>query len=164
MPVFRPLFSPTVPDLARIAPGAWYDALLPLAPVDRMSAVQNSSLGVRVRGEAVDLVLTLPAPPSDAAREAVRTGMAVPIPGATTRRSPRQVNIRLTDKDHESLATAASLLGTKPGVLARMLVLNGVRRVLAEHDAAIDRARRGQPCAGPGAPRAPGPGAPASGS
>lgn len=159
MPVFRPLFSPPVPDLARIAPGAWYDALLPLAPVDRMSAVQNSSLGARVRGEAVDLVLTLPAPPSDAAREAVRSGMAVPIPGATTRRSPRQVNIRLTDKDHESLATAASLLGTKPGVLARMLVLNGVRRVLAEHDAAIDRAR-----SGPGARGVPGPGVPASGS
>ncbi len=144
MPIVRPLFSPPVPDLSRIAPDRWYDALLPLDPGERMSAVQNSQLGRRV-GDAVRLVLELPAPPSEAAREQARAGMAIPVPTAEARRSPCQVNVRLTREDHERLVAAARLLGTRPGVLARMLVLNGVRRVLAEHDVAIDRARRARP-------------------
>lgn len=142
MPTVRPAFSARVPDLSRIAPDRWYDALLPLDPGDRMSAARNSYLGVRA-GDAVELVLRLPPPPSDAAREQVRAGMAIPVPGACRRRSPRQVNVRLTVEDHGRLATAATLLGTTRGGLARMLVLNGVRRVLAEHDLAIDRASRG---------------------
>ena len=49
--------------------------------------------------------------------------------------------MRLAKSEFDDLLVAAGLLGAKPTRIARMLVLNGVRRVLAEHDAAI--ARRG---------------------
>jgi hypothetical protein len=46
-------------------------------------------------------------------------------------------NRRVPHHAWEDLQRAAHILGARPSQLVRMLVLNGARRVLAEHDAAI---------------------------
>ena len=95
--------------------------------------------------EVFALIDRLPPPPSEAAWAAVRAGQAVPVPGAMRSRAGRQVNVRLAEHEHEALQRAAAVLGARPSQVVRMLVLNGVRRVLAEHDAVIAAAATPSP-------------------
>ena len=50
--------------------------------------------------------------------------------------------MRVSGGEYEDLRTAAHLLGGTSTQVARMLVNAGVRRLLAEHDVAIDEAHR----------------------
>ncbi len=45
------------------------------------------------------------------------------------------MTVRIPDAAHDDLTVAAELLGTRPAELARMFVLNGTRRALADQDA-----------------------------
>lgn len=65
----------------------------------------------------------------------------MPIPEPDRRPGTAQVNVRVTLAEREELAAAAHTLGAKPTTLARMLILNGVRKVLAEHAAVYERGR-----------------------
>lgn len=121
------------PDLVEIDESAWPTVLAPLPSELRMKAACNQYLGVRT-WEARDLARALPPSPTDRARAAVREGTHVPVPRAR-REGWRQMTVRISDDDYEDLAVVAQMLGTRPAQLARMLVLNGVRRALADQDA-----------------------------
>ncbi len=74
--------------------------------------------------------------PTDRARAALREGTHIPTPTASARRTGwRQITVRIPDDSYEDLGVAARLLGSKPAQLARMFVLNGTRRALADQDA-----------------------------
>ncbi len=130
-----------VPDLTQIHPDAWREVLIPLTHGARLFAATHPLLERAARVRATALVDSMPPPPSVVAQAEMTAGVAIPVPAAGELRRPRQVNFRLLPGEHAALARAAAILGTRPGQLARMLTLNGVRRVLAEHDAALDRAR-----------------------
>jgi len=136
MPERGLIFGPSVPDLRLIDPDLWSEVLAPIPGELRFRVVRHPGLG-RWAARAFDLADSLPPAASEAARAAVSAGPSIPVPSASRRRPGRQLNVRLRDEEYEDLHTAARLLGAKPTQLARMLVLNGVRRVLAEHDAAL---------------------------
>ena len=138
----RPGSDEWVPDLARIARDRWPQALIPLSRRLRTSAAIGRGLPT---DEIFALTDRLPPSPSEAAWAAVRAGQAVPVPGAMRSRAGRQVNVRLQAHEHERLQRAAAILGARPSQVVRMLVLNGVRRVLAEHDAVIAAAASPSP-------------------
>ncbi len=54
-----------------------------------------------------------------------------PVP---VRHGRRQVDVRLRERDFRTLARAADMEGTTPGVLARSLVIRGATRLLIEED------------------------------
>jgi hypothetical protein len=139
MPRIKVLFGPTVPDLPNIPEERWRDALLPLTEVERRHAVQNLYLGERSQ-RAQDLLDTLPPGFShERAREAIVEGTALPVPVPERPPGGRQVNFRLDSPQYDRLALAAQLFGAKPSALARMLVTNGVTRMLADHVRSMDR-------------------------
>ncbi|HEX8104527.1 MAG TPA: hypothetical protein VF533_18060 [Solirubrobacteraceae bacterium] len=123
----------SVPDLARIDRARWVEVLLPLSRKDRMDAALHPLIR---GGAAYEVAKDLPPPASEAAWSAIGGAPAVPVPSAPSR-AARQVNFRLTDEELADLQRAAHVLGLRPTQLARMLVLNGVRRMLVEHDAAM---------------------------
>lgn len=141
MPALPRVFGQGIPDLGRIAEERWRDVLVPLSNRQRVRAAQRAPLDGR-QERALALVFSMPQSDSHALRDRLDGAPSFPVPTTDGRRSPRQVNVRLTDDAHRDLRAAAELLGCTPGSLARILVLNGVRRVLAEHDVALDRARR----------------------
>ena len=123
-----------VPELARISSDRWPQVLIPLAEALRTEAVLDRRIDTE---SAFALLRRLPPPPSELAWRAARAGQSVPVPEAPRPAKSRQVNVRLQPHEHESLQRAAAVLGARPSQVVRMLVVNGVRRVLAEHDAAI---------------------------
>ena len=141
MPALPRIFGQGIPDLGRIAEPQWREVLVPLSNQQRARAAQRAPLDGRQQ-RALELVFSMPQSDSHALRERLDGAPSFPAPTASDRRSPRQISFRLTDDAHRDLRAAAELLGCTPGSLARILVLNGVRRVLAEHDVALDRARR----------------------
>lgn len=142
MPVRGQLFGPGLPDLAKIAEEQWYEVLVPLDEQQRTRAACCPGLGKRAL-DAVELAGSMPPPASTAAHAALDGAPSIPVPTTGSPNAGRQLNIRMPRAAYADLQTAATLLGATPAQVARMLVLNGVRRVLAEHDVAIDRARRG---------------------
>jgi len=134
MPVRGVGLRAPVPDLAQIHPDRWREVLLPLDRVARTRTALNPLLKSTA---AWDLMISLPQSPSEAACAAMNRSPGVPVPTAEPPRAGRQVNVRIPNDDWEALQRAAHILGARPSQLVRMLVLNGVRRVLAEHDAAI---------------------------
>ena len=123
-----------VPDLHLIADDAWTAVLTPLPEAQRIEAALNPNL--RERGmPALDLAFSMGPSATDRARSSIDDPIRVPVPRPGRRRSPRQVNVRVTDTEYEDLAVAAHLLGARPAQLARMFVLSGTRRALADRDA-----------------------------
>jgi len=122
------------PDLAKIDEAVWPDVLAPLPRELRVRAARNQHLGARWI-TALDVADALAPSPTDRARRAVREGTPFPAP-RVARPGRRQVTVRITDAEYEDLTVAATLLGARPAQLARMLVLNGTRRALADQDAA----------------------------
>jgi len=122
------------PDLAKIDEASWPKALAPLPRELRVKAARNQHLGARWF-KALGVADALPPSQTDRARKAVREGTTFPTP-RVARPGRRQVTVRITDAEYEDLTVAATLLGARPAQLARMLVLNGTRRALADQDAA----------------------------
>ncbi len=138
MPTCQLLSGPRVPDLARIAEDWWAEVLAALPRSQRWSAAEHPGLG-GYETDAWELVASLPTAASDVARKALAGAPSIPVPGVERRGRGCHLNVRLAKSEFDDLLVAAGLLGAKPTQIARMLVLNGVRRVLAEHDAAIAR-------------------------
>lgn len=128
-----------VPDLARINRRRWPEVLQPLSQQDRMAAALHPLVP---DGAAFELAKRLPPAASEAAWAAVSGSPGIPVPGAKAPPAGRQVNVRLPDDDWQAVQRAAHVLGLRPAQLTRMLVCTGVRRVLAEHDAAMAAAAR----------------------
>jgi hypothetical protein len=120
-----------VPDLKRIARECWSAVLVPLSDERRLDTVLHPQLGE----DPFAVLDSLPKTVTARAGEALREPSSIPVPTAARRGSFRQVNFRLQDTEYEALAVAARLLGARPAQLARMFVLNGVRRALADQDA-----------------------------
>lgn len=121
------------PDLAKIDEAAWPTVLAPMPRELRVKAARNQALGARWL-RALDVADSLPPSATDRARVAAREGTPIPVP-RVTRQGWRQMTVRIRERDYEDLAVAAEMLGTRPAELARMLVLNGTRRALADQDA-----------------------------
>jgi hypothetical protein len=131
-----------IPDLPRIPKAQWRAALVPHGEAARFVAASDLYLTVAERAEARALLDTLPPPPSADLRRVVRTELVPTASLESARRTTRQMNVRLDRQDYEGLAIAGRILGVRPTQVARMLINAGVRRLLAEHDVAVDEARR----------------------
>ena len=130
MPSRRIPFGPRVPDLERIDRASWPAALEHFdRPMRTLTALQTRDPA------ALELVRTLPPPPAERALSDLTQAPPFPVPevDAVPRRGTQQVNVRLALDDYARLVLAARLLGTKPTALARILIVNGSRRVLSEH-------------------------------
>ncbi len=146
MPERGQLFGPSLPDLARIDPDQWREVLIPLDGRARIDAATCPGLSGARTLEALELALSLPQAPSRAAQAGLDGAPRIPVPAAKgSPNAGRQLNVRMPHAAYADLQRAATVLGATPSQVARMLVLNGVRRVLAEHDVALDRARRERP-------------------
>jgi hypothetical protein len=136
MPTRVLITGQSVPDLRLIDPSLWEEVLLPIPTPLRFKAIRHHGLGCWSQ-RAFEVADSLPPTASETVRAAVTAGPTIPYPVATRQWPGRQVNLRVREEEYEELQTAARLLGAKPAQLVRMLVLNGARRVIAEHDAAL---------------------------
>jgi hypothetical protein len=124
-----------IPDLAAIPQADRLRALAQLSPAGQGLAIDlaRAHLDPEAMG---DLILNLPRRGPGAAREAAQVGAGVrdlaspPPAGAAGRRDGRQINFRLTEEEHRELTAAGRELNLRPAQLARMLALNGARRIL----------------------------------
>ena len=133
MPRTRKLFGPSVPDLSRIPEERWAEVLLPLTERERSDAVYNHLLGARIH-RAVALRDALPSGfVASVGRDSLSEGTAIPAPTPARTPGSRQLNLRISPEQYARLEQAAAQLGEKPTVLARLLVVNGVNRIFADH-------------------------------
>ncbi len=132
-----PLKRP-VPDLGRIDRSRWREILGSIPRSERVDAAASPGAGL----EALELALSLPPAPSELARQAVAQGPSLSMPEVRRVPAPRQVNVRLQPSEFEDLQVTARLLGLTPTQVARMCITTGVRRAIADHDAALERLRR----------------------
>jgi hypothetical protein len=143
MPTARRFASPPYPRLSQIARELWADVLAPCPRARRSDAILDHEV-IHLHDELLALVESLPPPPDEIADRAITSGGArIPAPEAGRAPAPqtRQVNVRLSRPDHQDLCVAAEIAGTTPTTLARMLILNGARRMVAEHGGAYAAAR-----------------------
>ena len=130
MPLRQVPLGPRVPDLERIDRASWPAAL------EHLDRPMRTVTALQIRDPAVlEFVRALPPPPAERARWDLAQAPPFPVPevDAVPRRGTQQVNVRLTLDDYARLVLAARLLATKPTALARILIVNGSRRVLSEH-------------------------------
>ncbi len=130
-----------IPDLATMPEADRLRALTLLSPAGQGMAVDLAR--AHLDPEALgDLILSMPRRTRSAARASAQTGAGMrdlaspPIPGAAGRHDRRQINFRITEEQHRELTEAGRELGVRPAQLARMLALNGARRIL--YDARAD--------------------------
>lgn len=145
-PVWRAWDSEPVPDLSRLEPARWREVLARVSPGARRAAL------ARVPNEHVSRALALvgwlevhgprrpwrppspPPPPGAGQAMSPEQADAAVVSSVPVRHGRRQVNVRLREHDFRTLARAADLTGTTPGVLARALVVRGATRLLIEED------------------------------
>lgn len=160
MPMRPLMFRPPVPDLRRIEESRWREVLGALPKSPRIDAALTPGLGRP--SEALDLALSLPPAPSELALAALTEGPTLPMPELQKLSPSRQVNVRLQPDELESLRVAGKLLGLTPTQVARMCILTGVRRAIADHDAALTRIALAHPRNEPPAASSDGEGGPAT--
>jgi len=131
-----PLKRP-VPDLGRIDRSRWREVLGSIPRGQRVDAAVAPGADL----DALELALSLPPAPSELAREALADGPSLSMPDVAKAAAARQVNVRLQPLEHQELRTAAKLPGLTPTQVARMCIVTGVRRAIADHDAALARLR-----------------------
>ncbi len=135
-PVIEWHLGQPVPDLNEIEQARWREVLTPLTqPVRNAAARRMRSMEAGI--EAVILAGTLELEDGDRAAEAEHRSMRpqrLPTPTTTDRleRASRQINFRISPRQHERLAKAAQRIGAKPGQLARILTMRGVEHMLWE--------------------------------
>jgi len=127
-----------VPDLRRIDRSLWSSVLGRLPNPRRLDAASVPGIA----NDAIPIALALPPPPSELAREALREGPSLPSPEVRRAGRRPQVAVRLGAEEHEELGVAARLLGLTPTAVARMCIVTGARRAIADHDAALERLSR----------------------
>ncbi len=145
-PVWRSWDSEPVPDLSRLEAARWREVLARISPGARRAALATVPSEYATR--ALQLVGWLevhgprrrwrpPSPPPAPGAGPVMTpeqADAAVVSSVPVRHGRRQVNVRLREHDYRTLARAADLTDTIPGVLARALVVRGATRVLIEED------------------------------
>lgn len=130
-----------LPDLRLIDRERWVDALAPLEKPSRIVALSNChmhELDDEMVGVFVELMLR------DGQRSRLKAEefhRATPPPAGRVESKDvirerrryaaggRQINLRFGPEDYRSLARAADEHGLKPTQLARLLVVNGLRRI-----------------------------------
>jgi len=128
----------SVPDLTKVPPELRLAALAPFDRRRRFDAVHSPHLPIAEVMALAEQLDTLPPPAREIAQAEIAKGPSIPTPEA---RRGRQVNVRFSHGDHADLVAAAEIAGTTTTTLARMLVNNGVRRILQEQGAAYARFR-----------------------
>ncbi len=132
-PVAGWLFGEPIPDLDELPSERWREVLGPLSGRTRTWAMRRVA-NVDRRIAAMELAVELEEHDkqrADALRRAAARSSPLPAPRAD-REGLRQVNLKLRPDQVEDLRRLASTLALKPTQLARMLVVNGVRRMLYE--------------------------------
>jgi len=129
-----------IPDLAAIPEAARLDALRPLSPLGRELAIDLAR--TRIDALAIgELILALPSLRSrpNTAVSVLHAGPSLPsapAPDGQIARDHasgvRQVSFRLSPAQYAELQAAADDVNLRPAPLARLLVLNGVRRMAYE--------------------------------
>ena len=123
-----------LPQLSALPRSRWIDALRPLDRQERSWAMGR--LAREAGFEAVDQAqIALGA----LSMERPRRAQPVPVPTLPVRPARpqdrrRQVNLKLTDREHDALATAAELVALRPPQLARLLVARGVQELCREYE------------------------------
>lgn len=145
-PVWRSWDSEPVPDLSQLEPTRWREVLARISPGARRAAMATVPSEHFCRALALVGWLDLHGPhrpwrpPSPPPAPGAGQGMtpeqadAAVVSAVPVRHGRRQVNVRLREHDFLTLARAADLTGTTPGVLARALVVRGATRLLIEED------------------------------
>ncbi len=125
-----------VPLLNHIVPERWVEVVSGLSSGGRRRLLTHNPMPPAEAERILDLVGALPPAPDVIARRAIASGGAsVPI-GVVVRpeyRRTRQLSVRIGRDEHELLVAAAHIAGTTPTTLSRMLILGGMRKILAEH-------------------------------
>lgn len=126
-----------VPNLDEIEQDRWRQVLTPLTQPVRNAAARRVTGSLEASREAGVLAVTLDL--EDGAREQEARQQAarphtLPAPAArdALESASRQVNFRISPRQHERLAQAAQRIGAKPGQLARILTMRGVEHMLWE--------------------------------
>ena len=139
--------SPDSIDLSTIPRSAWRAALAPFHRSSRGHIAQSATVDAD-RVDALDLVVTMDFEEIDRAQEARKArGRArrqtgeLPSPGLehAARGAGRQVNVRLSPRDHAALVRAADYAALAPTTHARTLIVNGSARIVAERERGPDR-------------------------
>ncbi len=136
-PVIEWHLGQPVPDLNEIGQERWRDVLTPLTRPVRHVASQRVR-GMEPSRQAGMLVVMLDLEDGDRRADAERAAARprrLPAPDASQapgRPVSRQVNFRISPRQHERLAEAAQRIGAKPGQLARILTMRGVEHMLWE--------------------------------
>jgi len=120
-----------IPDLSVLAQERWREALTPLSPYTRQLAkgtVGSIPDAIAANILVGDLIVSAPAPSLTAAPPPMPRSVAEP----PARGSRHQVNFRLSADEHARLTHVARAFGMRPGPLARLLTVRGVKRALYE--------------------------------
>jgi len=132
-PVAGWLFGEPIPNLDELPSERWREVLGPLSGRTRTWAMRRVA-NIDRRIAAMELAAELEKHDqqrADALRRAAARSSPLPAP-RTDREGLRQVNLKLRPDQVEDLRRLAATLSLKPTQLARMLVVNGVRRMLYE--------------------------------
>ena len=126
-----------VPNLNEIEQDRWREVLTPLTQPVRNAAARRVAGSLEASRQAGILAVTLDL--EDGAREQEMRQRAarphtLPAPAArdALESASRQVNFRISSRQHERLAEAAQRIGAKPGQLARLLTMRGIEHMLWE--------------------------------
>lgn len=134
--------SPESIDLSAVPRSAWRATLAPYNRGDRGYIAGNATVEAD-RGPALDLTFEMDLEEMAGAREAREArGRArrqtgeLPSPGLehAARAAGRQVNVRLSPRDHAALVRAADYAALAPTTLARTLIVNGSARIVGERE------------------------------
>ena len=131
-----------VPDLEKLAPEHWRQALTALTPEARRVAVRTArdpESNRKANLVATELELFADPPPvtPDEPRAQRPVALAQPMVDRAEVGASRQVNFRLSPAQHARLAQAVESVGARPAELARLLTMRGVEQMRWE-----ERSRR----------------------
>ncbi|HVS29052.1 MAG TPA: hypothetical protein VHE14_05840 [Solirubrobacteraceae bacterium] len=138
-PILGSTVGDPIPDLAAIDPSQWKAVLRPINPWAREFAIRRMDWRDLRRLDADVIVRELRREEAQLRRDGLRRAARADglpsshgTPRLTPRRTNRQLNVRLPPEHRERLEQAADLLGMSAAGLARMLIVHGANRVLAD--------------------------------
>lgn len=134
-PVIEWYLGQPVPDLNEIAEDRWRAVLTPLTRSVREAAARRlRSLEQSRQATALVLLELEDCDRKDRDHRRAQRPHSLPTSTQADRleRASRQINFRISPRQHQRLAEAAPRDGAKPGQLARILTMRGVEHMLWE--------------------------------